>query len=63
MKKIESKNDYILYIIDTHFRIRLLLKNSTFYQNTIFSNINIISNKYILKYNRNKINKYLEKFD
>ena len=48
-EKIESKNDYILYITNTHFRIQLLSKNFTFYQNAIFSNINIIYNRYILK--------------
>ena len=46
---MEFENNYILYIIDTYFRIRLLSKNFTFYQNAIFSNINIIYNKYISK--------------
>ena len=63
VKKIESENDYILYIIDTHFYIRLSSKNSTFYQNTIFSNTNIIYNRYTPKYDRNKVDKYLKKFD
>ena len=48
-EKIESKNNYIPYIIDTYFRIRLSPKNSTFYQNVIFSNINIIYDKFISK--------------
>ena len=60
---MESKNDYILYIINTYFRIHLSLKKFTFYQNTIFSNMNLIYNRYILKYNRNKIDKYLEEFN
>ena len=46
-----------------YFHIYLSSKNSTFYQNTIFSNINMIYNKCISKYNRNEIDKYLEEFN